>query len=141
MPVLLQIWIVIVTLGLLAIALVTLRMMTRMFDKAAADISTLTVSVREAVTEINLVTRDARELVASVQSCVPPVRRVIDRLATVGQRTADLSSTLLDELEIPVYTAAAVARGVRTGANHFMQRLMHRFIPSRSPNNGDYDHE
>lgn len=125
MPVLLQIWIVIVTLGLLAIALVTLRMMTRMFDKAAADISTLTVSVRESVTEINLVTRDARALVASVQDCVPPVRRVVDRLETVGQRTADLSSTLLDELEIPVFTAAAAAHGVRTGANHFMQRLMH----------------
>ena len=42
MPVLVQICIVIVTIGLLAIALMTVRMMSRFFDKATEDLSQLT---------------------------------------------------------------------------------------------------
>lgn len=141
MPALLQIWIVTVTIGLLAIALLTVRMMTRFFNKAAEDISQLSLAVRESVTQIDLVTHEAHALVASLRECVPPVQRVVDRFEAVGQRTADLSSILLEEFELPVFTAAAVARGVSSGANHFLKRLMLRFTHRDSPINGDYDHE
>jgi len=141
MPLLLQVWVVIVTLGLLTVALRILQLMTRMSNRAAADIAALTLSIRESAAQIDLATRDARELVASVKDCVEPVQRLAHRFEAVGQRTADLSATLLDELEIPAFAAAAVARGVRTGANHFMQRLIHRFIPRHSPINGDQNHE
>ena len=47
MPVLVQISIVIVTIGLLAIALLTVRMMTRFFNRAAEDLTQLTAAVRE----------------------------------------------------------------------------------------------
>jgi uncharacterized protein YoxC len=141
MPALVQICIVIVTIGLLAIALLTVRMMTRFFNKAAEDISQLTRAVRESVAQIDLVTHDARELVASLRDCVPPVQRVVDRFETVGQRTADLSSALLEELEVPVYTATAVARGVRAGADHLLRRLMHRLTHRHSPILGGLDHE
>jgi hypothetical protein len=141
MPVLLQVWIVIVTLGLLAIALLTLRMMTRLFHKAAEDISQLSLAVRESVAQIDRVTLEARTLVVSIQECVTPVQRVVGRFEAVGQRTADLSSTLLEELEIPVFTAAAVARGVRSGAGHLLKRLLNRFAHRNSPINGDHGHE
>jgi len=140
MPALLQICIVIVTIGLLAIAVMTVRMISR-FNKAARDVSQLTVAVRESAVKFDRVTHEARALVASLRDCVPPILRVVDRFEAVGQRTADLSSTVLEELELPVFTAAAVVRGVRSGANHFLKRLMLRFGHGHSRNNGGHDHE
>ena len=141
MPALVQICIVIVTIGLLAFALQAVRLMTRFFDKAARDVAQLTVSVRESVAQIDLLTHDAHVLVTSLQTCVPPLQRVADRFEDVGQRTADLSSALLDELELPVLTTAAVARGVRSGANHLLRRLIYRFTHRHSPLPGGFDHE
>jgi len=126
MPALIQICIVIVTISLLAIVLMTVRMMSR-FNKATDDLSQLT--------------DEARTLVVSLRDCVAPVQRVVERFEGIGQRTADLSSTLLEELEIPVFTAAAVARGVRSGANHFLKRIVNRLIHRHTPFHGGNEHE
>ena len=139
MPVLLQVCVVIVTIGVLVLALQTARMMARFLTKATADISQLTGAVRESVDQIDLVTREARELVASLRGCVQPVQRVAARLEAVGQRTADISSTILEEIALPVLTAAAVTRGMRVGANHLLKRLTHRFTNRNSPLNGDHN--
>jgi hypothetical protein len=141
MPVLVQICIVIVTIGLLAIGLLTVRMLSRFFKQATAEISQLTLAVRESVAQIDLVTHDAHEVVAGFRSCLPPVRRIVERFEGVGQRTADLSDALLDELELPVLTAAAVARGVRSGTGHLLRRLVGRFTHRHSPSLGGTDHE
>ncbi|HEY6573043.1 MAG TPA: hypothetical protein VI198_06955, partial [Candidatus Eisenbacteria bacterium] len=84
MPPLLQICIVIVTLGVLAIAFLTVRMMSRFFMKATEDISQLTQSVRESVEQIELLTHEARATVASIRACVPPVQRVVERFEAIG---------------------------------------------------------
>jgi hypothetical protein len=141
MPALIQICIVIVTIGLLAVALLTVRMMTRFFNEATEHISQLTLAVRESAAKFDLFTDEARGVVASLRDCVPPVQRVVDRLEAIGQRTADLSSTVLEELELPVFTAAAMARGMRSGANHFMKRLINRFSHRNSPVHGGNVHE
>ena len=140
MPALLQICIVIVTISLLAIALMTVRMMARL-SKATEELTELTHAVHESAVKFDLVTHEARELVASLRDCVPTVLGVVGRVDAVSRRAADLSSTILEELEIPVYTAAAVARGVKSGANHLLKRLMHRFTHPRPPINGGNDHE
>lgn len=140
MPALIQICVVIVTIGLLAIALMTIRMVTR-FNKATEELSQLTHAVRESAAKFDLVTHEARALVASLRDCVPPVLRVIGRFDAVSQRAADLSSTILEELELPVFTAAAVARGVRSGANHFLTRIVNRLTHRYSPIHGGYEHE
>jgi uncharacterized protein YoxC len=140
MPALIQICIVIVTIGMLAIALMTIRMMSRI-DKATEELSQLTHEVRGSVSKFDLATHETRALVASLRDCVPPVQRVVDRFEDVGQRTADLSSALLEGLELPVFAAAAVARGVRSGANHLLKRLMFRFTHRNSTIYGGYDHE
>lgn len=139
MPVLLQVCIVIVTIGVLVLALQTARMMARFFSKTTEDISQLTLAVRESVDQIDLVTREARELVASLRSCVQPVQRVAARFEAVGQRTADISSTVLEEFALPVLTATAVARGMKLGVNHLLKRLMHRFTHRNSSINGDHN--
>lgn len=141
MPLMLQIWIVIVTLGLLGIALVALRTMTRIFEKVAQDISLLSLAIRETAARVDLVTNEAREIVGPVRDCVPPFLRIVRRFESIGQRTADVSSTILEEVARPVYTAAAVARGVRTGATYLVKRWKHRLTPSHSSTNGDHDDE
>jgi hypothetical protein len=141
MPALLQVWIVIATIALLGIAVMTARMMARHISKAADDISRLTVAVSEAVEKINQVSNEAHELVASVRECVPPLQRVVGRFESIGQRTANISSALLQEVEGPVFTAAAVTRGVRTGAGHLLKQVIHRFTHRHSSINGDHDHE
>jgi len=137
MPALIQICIVIVTIGLLAIAVVS---MTR-FHKATREISLLTHELRGTLVMFDLAAQEARALAASLRACVPPVLRVVDRFEDLGQRTADLSSALLDGFEVPVFTAAAVARGVRSGANHLLKRLMHRFTHRYTTLHGGFDHE
>ena len=141
MPALVQICIVIVTIGILTMALLTVRFMARFFNSAAQDLSKLTLAARESVDEISLVSRETRALIASLRECVPPVRRVVDRLEAVGQRTADVSSALLSEIERPVFTAAAVMSGVRSGADHLLKHLVRRFTPHHTPINGDQGHE
>ena len=140
MPTLIQVCIVIATIGLAAIAAMTVRMMMR-FNRATEELSQMTRAIHESVIKFDLVTHQARELVASVQDCVPPVRRVVDRFEVVGQRTADLSSVLLEELESPVFTAAAVVRGVKSGANHLLRRLTHRVTHRHPPNHRGNSHE
>jgi hypothetical protein len=137
MPALIQICIVIVTIGLLAIAVVS---MTR-FHRATRELSLLTHELRGSLVKFDLATQEARALAASLRGCVPPVLRVVHRFEDLGQRTADLSSALIDGLEVPVFTAAAVARGVRSGANHLLKRLMHRFTHRYSTINGGNYHE
>ena len=141
MPLLVQGCIVAVTIGLLALALLTARAVKRFFNRAAADISQLTFAVRESATQIDLAGRETRALAASLRDCVPPVQRVMGRFEAVGQRTADLSSAILQEFEGPVFTAAAAAHGVKSGASDFLRRLMHRFDHHHSQFPGGNDHE
>lgn len=140
MPALIQICIVIATIGLLAIALMTIRMMTR-FNKVAEELSQLTRAVRESAVRFDLATHEARALLASLRDCVPPVQRVVGRFDALSRRAAALSSTILEELEPPVFTAAAVARGVRSGADHFLKRLVHRVTHRHQLTHGGNDHD
>jgi hypothetical protein len=128
------------TIALLAIALMAVRVMARL-NQTTEELSGLTQAVRESAVEFDLVSHEARALLASLRDCVPPVLRVVGRLDAISQRAANLSSTLLEELEVPVFTAAAMARGVRSGANHFLKRLMQRFIHPQPAINGGPDHE
>jgi len=140
MPALIQICIVMATIGLLAIAFMTVRMMIRV-NKLTEDLSQLSFAMRASAARVDLAADEARALTASLRECVPPVLRLVRQFETVGQRAADLSSTLLDEIEVPVFTAAAAVRGVRSGADFFLKRLMNRFTHRHSQINGGHDHE
>jgi hypothetical protein len=140
MPALIQICIVIVTIGLLAIVLMTARMMTH-FNRAAEELSQVSRAVRESAVKFDLLTHEARALAVSLRECVPPVLRVVGRLDAVSERAADLSSTILEEVELPVYAAAAIARGVRSGAGHFLRRMVDRWADRHPRGNGGDDRE
>ena len=141
MPALIQICIVTVTIGLLALALWALLTLTRFLNGAAKDLARISFAIQQSSSRLERVADEAGALATSLRECVPPIRRVVDRFEVVGQRTADISNTLLEGIELPAFTATAVARGVRAGANHLLGRLMHRFTTRHTTNHGGLEHE
>lgn len=140
MPLLLEICFVIVTIAVLAIAIAIVRAVSRL-GKTTEQIDALALEVREWVRQVKHVTSGAEDLVTSVREIVPPIRRVVGRFEAIGDRTAQLSDALLEEVERPVRTAVAVARGVRTGTAHFLERITNRFHRGRAATNGGYGDE
>ena len=137
MPALVQICVVIVTLGFVAIVVTTILALIRL-GKAASE---MTSTVQASMGQANQIGQETRELLASLREIVPPAQRVVKRFERLGERAADLSTAVLNEIEEPVFTAVAVARGVRTGAAHLLDLFTRRFAQRRSSNNGDQNHE
>lgn len=140
MPALIQICIVIVTVGMVMIAIAAVRIMARV-DKAADELSRTAGSVRESLVRVDRVADEARELAVSIHACFPPVQRVLDRIDVLSRRTAGLASVVLEEVERPVLTAAAVAQGARTGARRFLELAWHRLSHRHHSIQGGNSHE
>lgn len=139
MPTVLQICFVIVTIAVVAIAIATIRVMQQ-FRRTSDEFSSLTREARQWIDQLKAVTDDAGEIVTSFREVAPRLRRVMDRFEAIGERTAVLSDAVLREVEMPVRTAVAVARGVRFGAQQFVERLTKRFA-GRSSSNGGRNYE
>jgi len=140
MPALVQVCIVIATIALVAVAVTLVGALVRL-GRTAEDVSQLTRTARASLAQVDLVAHEARAVVSSLRECVPPVQRVLDRFEILGRRTADLSSVVLEEIEMPVHAAAAVARGVTSGANQLFRRLVERFStrPTNSYGGNGYE--
>jgi uncharacterized protein YoxC len=117
MPLLLEICFVIVTIAVVAIAIATVRALSRV-GKTTEKVNELTEEVRGWVAQLKHVTSGAEELVVSVKEVA-----------------------ILEEVERPVLTAVAVARGVRTGTAHFFERITNRFHRGSAATNGGYADE
>ena len=140
MPLLLEICFVIVTIAVVTIAIATVRALSRL-GKTTEQINSLSLEVREWVGQLKHVTSGAEDLVVSARELVTPMRRVVGRFEAIGDRTAQLSDALLEEVERPLRTAVAVARGVRTGTAYFVERITNRFHRGRAATNGGYGDE
>jgi len=139
MSTLLQICFVIVTIAVAAIAVATIRVMQQ-FRKTSDEFSSMAREARQWIDQLRNVTHDAGEIVSSFREYAPRLRRVVDRFEAIGERTAMLSDAVLHEVETPVRTAVAVARGLRFGAQQFVERLTQRFS-GRSSTNGGMNYE
>jgi len=137
MPSLIQICVVIVTLAFVAIVATTIFALIRLGEATAR----LTAAAQISMTQVEGIARETHELLASVREIMPPAQRVVKRFERLGERAADLSTALLDEIEEPVYTAVALAHGVKTGTGHLLDLLTRRFAQRHSPNNGGENHE
>ncbi len=137
MPTLVQICIVIVTLSIVAIVATTILAMIRLGEAAAR----LTSAAQDSMAQVERIVQETQELLASAREIMPPAKRVVTRFQQLGERAADLSNAVLNEIEEPVFTAVAVARGVKTGTGHLLDLLTRRIVTRRSSNNGDHDHE
>jgi uncharacterized protein YoxC len=121
MPMLLPVCLALATLSLLAIALATLRAVRR-FERVADDLEVTTRSIREAVTELAGVTREARGVVAAVNGVMPRLRGLAGRFEDLGNRVAQMSAEAIERVESPVRAAVAVARAARRGAARLVGR-------------------
>jgi len=139
MSTLLAICFVIVTIAVAAIAVATILVMQK-FRKASEEFGRLAADGREWIHQVKLVTENAGDVVNTFQEVAPRLRRVVDRIESIGERTVDLSDAVLHEVETPVRTAVAVARGARIGALRLVELLTERFT-RRSSYNGDIEYE
>lgn len=119
---LLQICIVIVTIALVALALVTIRAVRR-FEKAADAFSRTAEGLHASIGQIEEVTQEVRSVVMSLADIAPALRRTSARFESVAERTTNLTHVVLDEIERPIHRVAALARGVRSGVSALANRL------------------
>ncbi len=131
----LQICFVIVTMAIVAIAVATIKVMQR-FRKATDEFSVMAEEGRQLLGQLRSVSREAGEIVGAFRDVAPRVRRVVDRFESIGERTATLSNAVIHEVEAPIRTAIAMARGVRFGAQQLVERLSRRFAGRSSGNGG-----
>lgn len=139
MPVLLQVCVVIVTMSFIAIAVVMVRAMAR-FEKAADDFSRTSEAVQKAMAQVQDITGEIHELVSSLATVAPHLQRIATRFEDLGERTARLSNAVLEEVEGPIKSAVAVAKGLRFGTKVLMDRLTQRFTQRQSQTNGGQNH-
>ena len=126
MSALLQICFVIVTISVVAIAVATIRMMQH-FRKTSDAVNNLTLEGRDVIVQLRGVVQEAGEIVATFRDVAPRVRGMMSRFEGIGERALGLSEALVHEVETPIRTAVAVARGVRFGALDLIGRLTDRF--------------
>jgi uncharacterized protein YoxC len=137
MPPLMQICVVVLTLSFVATVAMIILAVIRLGETAAR----LTAAAELSMAQAERVAHETQKLLALVRELVSPAQRVVKRFERLGERTADLSTAVLDEIEEPILTAVAIARGVRSGTSRLLDLLTRRFTPTFSSNNGDQDHE
>lgn len=139
MPAVVQACIVVLTLAVVAFAIATIRIMSRL-DKSMNEFSALADEVRHSLSKFQQLTHEVRGMVGTlsekVSDTVTPLRRAAERFEHLADRTARLSSAVLDEVERPVSTAVALARGVRLGTTTFLGKISERLAHRRSATNG-----
>ncbi len=123
---LLQVCAVIITGAIAVIAIATVRAMSR-FEHAIDEFRKTADVARASIAEIDVVTRQIRELAVSVEGVVTPLQRVSARVARLGDRAVDLSDAVLTQIESPIQQTVALVTGVKAGTQTLFQRLRSRF--------------
>ena len=118
---LVQICIVVATLALAALAMVTMRLVKRL--STLSDTIQATVRQTEETLQQSKASWDKLEVVLrDVEEIAHTVRGATKQLSGLVDRTTDMASGLLDEVQHPVQKAVALMRGVRAVTNVLTQR-------------------
>jgi uncharacterized protein YoxC len=125
MPVILQVCAAVITLTFVILAIVVMRTMVR-FERAADSFSKTAEEVRAAISDVKETTHEMREVVSAWSDTVKPVKGVAHRIAELGNRATDLTSSVVEEVAIPVRRAVALTTGIRMGTSYFLDRVMER---------------
>lgn len=126
MTVFVQVCIAVAVLAFVAIAVALVRALNQMRD-TMKRVDAFTDSLQPSIADLQRLTQESQELVGAMRGLVPPLRRVVDSFSELGNRTADLSSSVLHEVETPVRAAVGMVRGVRSGATYLAGRIRERF--------------
>jgi hypothetical protein len=136
MPLLLAMCLVIATAAEVAIAIVAIRALSR-FKRVTLELEQSARVFRDCAAQTQSVGREVQEFVTSLREVVPPVRRAAEAFGQVGERAADLSTAVLDEVEGPVRRTMDLFRGVQAGAGYFLNRLAQNGRAAKNGGNSD----
>jgi len=140
---LVQVCLVLITTAFIVVSIMMVRALGRI-EKAADEFSRTAQSVQRSMALVEDVTHEMHELVGTMGKATPQLRRAASMFGDLGVRLARLSSALIDEVEMPVRNALAVARGVRSGTAFFVNRLTQRSAlrnhTSGNDSQGGFDH-
>ena len=133
MPVLVQICIGVATAGLVALCIAIIRTLGSIDRMMKTDVARLAESIQQTVVRVDMLVDKSNELVDSVRGTIAPLQAVVGRLSGIGERAANLSSRVMDEVEPPVNSAAAIMHATRAGAGYIVRSLAERFMRRRRP--------
>jgi len=140
---------VVVTIAIAAIAIGVLRAM-RSLEQSLDEFRKTADVARASIAEIDVVTRQIRELAVSMEEVVTPLKKTSHRIAGIGERVASLgeravrlSDAVLTQIESPIHQTVAIVTGVRTGTQTLWSRLAGRITGrmGHATSNGGYRHE
>lgn len=137
MPILVQLSIVAAAIAFVALAIVAIRSLGRM-NKATDEIVQTVQAISNTLSEVRPAVDDARQAIAKFGAIAPHLEKVAVRFEQIGHQVANVSETVVHEVETPLRAAAAVLRGVRTGTNHLVGRWVHGRA-STNARGGSYD--
>lgn len=140
MSLLLQICAVVVTIALVAVAIVSIRAMRR-FEKAADEFSKTAEMARQTITELQGITQEVQSFAATLGRIAPRLRRIATGFGDIGNRASNLSTTLFQEVGAPVLAAITVVRTMRSGTARFFRVMTRRPSRDRTLTNGGVGHE
>jgi len=140
---------VVVTIAIAAIAIGVLRAM-RSLEQSLDEFRKTADVARASIAEIDVVTRQIRELATSVEAAIIPLQQTSKRIAGIGEsvaflgeRAVRLSDAVLTQIESPVHQTVALMTGVRTGTQTLWSRLAGRLVGrmGHATSNGGNRHE
>lgn len=126
MPLVLQISIAVVAASFAVIAIAVFKA-ARSVERAEQAFSVTAEDLRKSIVEIRELTEQAQSVISTLGEASQEVRRTATKFTSIGRRIADLSSSVLSEVERPVRGAVATVRGLQSGAGAFVNRLQSRF--------------
>jgi uncharacterized protein YoxC len=136
-PDILPISIVIVTIAVLVLVATAITVLTGI----ARRVEMLSDTLHRTLDQFELTVRDANDLLSNLRELAPATVAVTQRFQRIAARAADLGSLVLDEVEAPARSSVALARGLRAGTSHLIERLARRYGQTQNSNHREDSHE
>ena len=140
MPTVYQICAVLITVAFLVIVFAAVRLFRRL-ERTIEEVQLMLPDVQRSLARVDALADEARAAIAPLKELTPVMRRLSGRFEQLGERTAAVASIAIDNIEIPVFTAARVVRGLRAGAAAMYQRWTNGSLQSHASLDGGTRHE
>ncbi|MEO5618472.1 MAG: hypothetical protein ABIS67_11915 [Candidatus Eisenbacteria bacterium] len=138
MPFIAQICMVVVTIALVISAVIFIRLMKQ--TKALIESANRSLAELPAlISEVRQASARADELLVAFSQITHTAKAGVSSFQGIAERTSNLASHLLDEVERPVSKAVGMIRGIRLGASFLFNRWQAK-AGGRSPFNQGEDH-
>jgi hypothetical protein len=139
MPLIAQVCMVVVTIALVAMAVMAVRLMIKtntLIETTSRSLAELPTLIEEA----RQISARADNLLAAFAQITGSTHAAVSQFENIATRAGALASALLDEIAHPVTRVIGVMKGIRVGASFFAERWRSQVKDSSHTNQGD-DHD